>query len=87
MKYVNPRTLIRAGTAICLGDAMFLGERIRTTLIPCGDSLHHRIRMVFDWINERDGCDACRAEDTKSQGRLGGCSRSGRVVNLQHSGM
>jgi hypothetical protein len=39
--------------------------------------------MVFDRIDERDGCDACRAEDTKSQGRLGGCFRSGRAVNLQ----
>jgi hypothetical protein len=67
MKYVNPRTLIRAGTAIGLGDAMFLRERVRTPLIPCRDSLH-RIGMVFGWINERDGCDTCRAEDAESRG-------------------
>ena len=87
IKYVNPRTLVRAGTAIGLGDTMFLRERIRTTLIPCGDSLHHRIGMVFDWINERDGCDTCSAEDAESQGGLGRCFRSGRVAKLQHSGM
>ena len=66
---------------------MFLRERIRTPLIPRRDSLHHRIGMVIDWINERDVCHGCRAEDAESQGGLGGCLRSGRVENLQqHSG-
>ena len=87
MKCVNPRTLVRARTAIGLGDTMFLRERIRTSLIPCGDSLHHRIGMVFDRINECDGCHDCRAEDAEAQGGLGGCLRSGRVEDLQHSGM
>ena len=65
---VNLRTLVRAGTAISLGNAMLLRERVRTPLIPRSDSLHHRIRVVFNRINERERCDARRAEDTKSQG-------------------
>ena len=68
MKFINTRTLVRAGTTISLGNAMFLRERVRTPLIPRGDSLYHRIRVVFNRINEREGCDARRAEDTKSQG-------------------
>jgi hypothetical protein len=82
MKYVNPRTLVRAGTAIRLGDTMFLRERVRTPLIARSDSPHHGIRMVLDRINKRDGCGARSAEDTKSQGRLSGRLRSGRVEGL-----
>lgn len=85
MKYVNPHTLVRAGSAIGLGDTMFLRECVGTPLISRGDSLHHRIRMVFNWINERDRCDARRAEDTKPQGRLSGRFRYGGVENLRHS--
>ena len=79
---LNPRTLVRARTAIRLGDTMFLRECVRAPLIARSDSLHHRIGVVLDGINERDGCDARRAEDTESQGRLGGRFRCGRVVNL-----
>jgi hypothetical protein len=79
---LNPRTLVRARTAIRLGDTMFLRECVRTPLIARSDSLHHRIRVVLDGINERDGCNARRAEDTKSQGGLGGRFRSRRVVKL-----
>jgi hypothetical protein len=43
--------------------------------------------VVFNWIDESGGCNACRAEDTESQEGLGGSFRSGRVVKLQHSGM
>jgi hypothetical protein len=68
MKYINVRTLVRAGTAVSLWNAMFFRECVRTPLIPRSDSLHHRIRMVLNWINERKGCDARRAEDTESQG-------------------
>jgi hypothetical protein len=69
MKYINLlRTLVRAGSAIGLGDTMFLRVCVRTPLIPRSDGTHDRIGVVYNWINERDRCDGCRAKDTKSQG-------------------
>ena len=84
MNMLNPRTLVRARTTIRLGDTMFLRECVRTPLIARSDSPHHRIGVVLDRINERDRCDARCAEDTESQGGLGGRFRSGWVINLQH---
>jgi hypothetical protein len=74
--------LVRVRTAIRPGDTILLRECVRTPLIARSDSLHHRIRVVLDRINERDRCDARRAEDTESQGALGGRFRCGRVQEL-----
>lgn len=61
---------------------MFLRKCVRAPLIPRSDSRHHRIGVIFNWINECDGCDARRAENTKSQGCVSGRFRSRRVVDL-----
>ncbi len=84
MEYISLRTLVRAGAAISLGDTMFLRECVRTPLISRSDSLHHRIGVVLNWVNERDRCDSRRAEDTKSQRGLSRRFWSGRVEDLQH---
>ena len=86
MKYINIRTLVRAGTAVSRGDTMFLRECVRTPLIPRSDSLHHRIRVVFNWINERDGCDAppCAHVIPNRKGESVGASGVGGLEDLQH---
>lgn len=66
---------------------MFLREYVRTSLIPRGDCLYLRIGMISDRQNKRDRCDVCRAEDTKSQGGLSGFVGSGRVEDLEYSGI
>jgi hypothetical protein len=66
---------------------MLFRERVRTPLIPRRDSLHHRIRVAFNRINEREGCDARCAEDTKSQRGVCGRSGRGRAKDLQHATM
>ena len=66
MRYVEPRTLVRARTTIRLGNYMALRECVRTPLILHSDSLHHRIRVIIYGINEHDRCDTRVTEDTKS---------------------
>lgn len=62
---------------------MLLRKRVRAPLVARSDGLDDRIGMALGGQNERDGRDARRAEDAKSQRGRGGCFRGGRVEDLQ----
>ena len=60
------RTLICAGTAVSLWNAVLLRECVRPPLVSRSDGLYNRIGVVLDGQNECGACDVCCAEDAES---------------------